>query len=287
MRRNQTEGRPVVYLDETWANSNIGKVRTWVEPDDKVKGGTKGGFRKPSGKGSRLIVLHAGSENDWVDGADLVFQSKKTTGDYHDEMNATTFEEWFHDKLIPNIQPNSLIVMDNASYHSRRLESIPTKNTRKAEMQNWLTAHSIAYPERTIKRELLALIHSSNPQAKYAIDEMAKAAGHEVVRIPPYHCEFNPIELCWSQVKGYIKEHNKKFTLTAVKELTYEGFKKVTPIEWKKNVKHIRKKVENYFWEADNLQDQWINEFCIQVDSDEESRESEGESNVSNSSDDE
>ena len=111
MRRNQTEGRPVVYLDETWANSNIGKERTWVEPDDKVKGGTKGGLHKPSGKGSQLIILHAGSENGWVDGADLVFQSKKTTGDYHDEMNTTTFEEWFHDKLIPNIQPNTLIVM--------------------------------------------------------------------------------------------------------------------------------------------------------------------------------
>ena len=118
----------------------------------------------------------------------LCSRVKKTTGDYHDEMNATTFEEWFHDKLIPNIQPNTLIVMDNASYHSRRLESIPTKNTQKAEMQNWLTAHGIAYPEHAIKRELLALIHSSNPQAKYAIDEMAKAAGHEVVRIPPYHC---------------------------------------------------------------------------------------------------
>ena len=26
-------------------------------------GGTKGGIRKPSGKGSRLIILHAGSEN--------------------------------------------------------------------------------------------------------------------------------------------------------------------------------------------------------------------------------
>ena len=34
------------------------------------------------------------------------------------------------------------------------------------------------------------------------------------------HCELNPIELCWSQVKGHIKEHNQKFTLSAVKGLT-------------------------------------------------------------------
>ena len=36
-------------------------------------------------------------------------------------------------------------------------------------------------------------------------------AGHEVVRLPVGHCELNPIEMAWSQVKGYVKEHNKKY----------------------------------------------------------------------------
>ena len=30
--------------------------------------------------------------------------------------------------------------------------------------------------------------------------------------------------LCRLQVKGHIKEHNKKFTLSAVKDLAYEGY---------------------------------------------------------------
>ena len=33
---------------------------------------------------------------------------------------------------------------------------------------------------------------------KYAVDEMVKAAVHEIVRLPPYHCEINLIELTWS-----------------------------------------------------------------------------------------
>ena len=35
--------------------------------------------------------------------------------------------------------------------------------------------------------------------------KMAKATGHEVVRLLPYHCELNPIEMAWSQRKHYAK----------------------------------------------------------------------------------
>ena len=64
--------------------------------------------------GARVIILGAGGENGWIPHTKLIFQSKKNTGDYHDEMTGDTFEEWFKDKLIPNVLPNSLIVMDNA-----------------------------------------------------------------------------------------------------------------------------------------------------------------------------
>ena len=47
-----------MYLDETWANARDGKEKMWVEDDPTASGGTKGGIRKPSGKGSRLIILH-------------------------------------------------------------------------------------------------------------------------------------------------------------------------------------------------------------------------------------
>ena len=38
------------------------------------------GVRKPSGKGNRLIILHAGGENELVNSADLVFLRKKADG---------------------------------------------------------------------------------------------------------------------------------------------------------------------------------------------------------------
>ena len=84
-------------------------------------------------------------------------------------------------------------------------------------MQDWLRAKGIVFPECSLKRELEQLFVASSPMPKYAVDEMAKAAGHEIMRLPPYHCELNPIELAWSQVKRYIKENNKLYTLTAFK----------------------------------------------------------------------
>ena len=51
-------------------------------------------------------------------GCDWVFKAMKGfSTDYHQEMNAVNFEKWFEEKLLPALPANSLIVMDNASYH--------------------------------------------------------------------------------------------------------------------------------------------------------------------------
>ena len=168
-------------------------------------------------------------------------------------MTAVHFEEWFHDSLLPNLQSNSLIVMDNAPYRSRKLEPVPTMSSTKQQMQDWLTAMGIVFPECSLKRELLQLIVASSPTSKYAVDEMTKAAGHEIARLPPYHCELNPTELAWSQVKRYNKE-NKLFTLTAIKELTFKGFEQLGAEDWKKLIEHVRKKFEDKYWAEDGLQ---------------------------------
>ena len=52
-------------------------------------------YRRPSGKGNRLIILHAGSENGWLPHAELVLEAKKTSGEYHDEMNSERYKYCF------------------------------------------------------------------------------------------------------------------------------------------------------------------------------------------------
>ena len=45
----------------------------WVEDDPKAVSGMKSGICKPSGKDSRLIILHTDSENGWVNGFIIYF----------------------------------------------------------------------------------------------------------------------------------------------------------------------------------------------------------------------
>ena len=51
------------------------------------------------------------------------------------------------------------------------------------------------------------------------------------------------------------------------------------PEQWKNDIKHVETKVEDHFWTADNLQQDYVQEFIIAVGmeldtSDEESRDS-------------
>jgi len=50
-------------------------------------------------------------------------------------------KKWMWEKLIPNLESKSVIVVDNASYHNVQLNRHPTSNARKGEMLFWLDKH--------------------------------------------------------------------------------------------------------------------------------------------------
>ena len=72
---------------------------------------------------------------------------------------------------------------------------MPTMSSRNQQMHDWLTIKGIKYPQSALNKELFQLVCASNSKPKFVVDELAKAARHEVVRLPHYHCELNPIEL--------------------------------------------------------------------------------------------
>ncbi len=105
VRKLRQEGKSIVYTDETWVNAHHGFDHVWVDPDGN------GGWKQPSGKGNRLIVVHAGSRYGWVPNAALVFRSRTKSVDYHDEMNSEHYMEWWSDYLLPNVPPSSATIL--------------------------------------------------------------------------------------------------------------------------------------------------------------------------------
>ena len=80
MRYNWTEGRPAVYLDETWVNKHDGKNKAWGEKDI-ITGGTIGEvnfvilcflfvievmLHKTIWQRRMPYYLHAGGKDGWV-----------------------------------------------------------------------------------------------------------------------------------------------------------------------------------------------------------------------------
>lgn len=107
--------------------------------------------------------------------------AKKGSVDFHDEMDSDRLETLFQDQLLPNLPTGAIIVMDNASYHSRRLEPLPTSKWRKNEIMTWLISRNITVHEDSLKRELLAQVDEVKGRYFFnAVDEMAKKQGFTV-----------------------------------------------------------------------------------------------------------
>ena len=236
--------RPEVYLDETFINRNHSNQFTWYFDEDGPD------VNKPAGKGERVIVVNAITRDGWVNNAQLIFEAKKKTGDYHGQMDWGNFSKWFTEQLLPNIPKNSIIIMDNASYHNTTEENtFPKSNTRKENLRTWLDDKKIPWGEDLLKAELYVLCKLFEPKPDYKIDKIATAAGHSILRTPQYHPELQPIEMCWGVVKNYMAKHCD-FTLQKFRNNLPSAFFQVTP---KTCQKLIAKTVveENKFWKED------------------------------------
>jgi hypothetical protein len=77
-------------------------------------------------------------------------------------MNSKIFEKWVNEQLEPVLPPKSLVVMDNASYHSVREEGTkaPTPNSLKGDIINWLEKNYVPFDKKGKKTELYEIIKS-------------------------------------------------------------------------------------------------------------------------------
>lgn len=148
-----------------------------------------------------------------------------------------------------------------------------TQILKKADILGWLQSKSIPHnPTHTIA-ELLCIVrqHSSNYR-RYELDNLAAEMGHEVIRLPPYHCQYNPIELIWAQIKREVADKNSTFKIRDVRKLLEDAIKHVTIEDWQKCVAHAERLQEEDFVK-EGLRDERIQSIVINLreDSDDSS----------------
>jgi transposase len=77
--------------------------------------------------------------------------------------NTLLFDSWVENLLLPQLKPNQIVIMDNASFHK-------SKKTK----------------------------------------ELIEQAGCELIFLPPYSPDLNPIEKIWANLKKKIRSHLEK-----------------------------------------------------------------------------
>nr|XP_022912390.1 uncharacterized protein LOC111423384 [Onthophagus taurus] len=196
-----------IFLDETWIYKNGSELRRWVKDDDKRSVNIK-----IKSEGDRFTVLHAGYRGGFLENCLLVFNSKNTDKDYHKTMNFQIFYNWVNKNLIPavqNLSGKNVVIMDNAPYHSVLKEKTPTRSSKKSVLIQFLIEHNVNVNERETKAQLWEKIVPFLQQNKkrYVVDDLLLQHNIEVLRLAPYHCQHNAIDLVWAYCKTYYNKH--------------------------------------------------------------------------------
>lgn len=260
IRKYREEGRPIYYLDESWVNvDDCAGPTAWTAgkhdgPDECAAAASK----SATGPRKRLIVLHIGSDKGFLPDGLLCFESKNAGADCRDEMDGERFIEWF-ENVVPMLDPNAVVVMDNAPHHSVKTERIPNaSSSKKAEILEWLGSKGVTVGRPMLKPQLLAKVRQLKPRfSSCVVDNVAKTAGHTVLRLPPYHGEFNPIKLAWAAVKERVKKKNKTFEVEDVRQLITIAVELVTGEDWGGFIERAIEE-ENKIWEVDDIMDELI-----------------------------
>jgi hypothetical protein len=84
------------------------------------------------------------------------------------------------------------------------------------------------------------------------VDELARTHGKEVIRVPPYHCECNPIEFVWGIFKRHVRVRNsllmadRRASMNTIEQLAAEVFEEMKAEHIQNAFQHCYKLWQQY-----------------------------------------
>lgn len=97
-------------------------------------------------------------------------------------MNSEVFEKWLHDELVPRLEEPSIVIFNNASYHSRLFDKLPAFYTEEDDMKGMLKLKIIDLHEFATKDEIYQL-REPLAGSKSFVDQIIAKAGREFLRL--------------------------------------------------------------------------------------------------------
>jgi len=257
--------RDIIYIDETFVSAEQKNEHSQLDRcvSDSTDADMKDS-KESSERNRSCIILHAGNESGLVPGCLSLFSQNETVVDIY--LDEEYFENWFQKSLLPNIRPHSVIVLDNAPCNTIIQHQIPTISWTTDEIRMWLTGHGISWSEDLIKSELIGLVEGIREGiCNYRVDILAREAGHDILRLPPYHGEFNPLMQVWDFVNEHIKKHIGNSALSDVQQLAKDAIERVTGPLWKIYFERIIRE-EDKMWKLDDLIDEMMDKVTIALE---------------------
>jgi len=138
--------KTLVYVDETGFDEFYSRERAYSKRGVKV-------FGKVFGRKIFRINLVAGLQNGEIIAGKF----------YRENTKHQLFEDWFEYQLMPKVQKGCTIIMDNASFHRKKI-----------------------------------------------LTKIASRYDQNIIFLPPYSPDFNPIEKKWGNTKRYLKKDISK-----------------------------------------------------------------------------
>lgn len=176
-------------------------------------------------------------------------------------MNSTIFIEYMNELFASCQQKDPekkfVFILDNAKYH-RCEEGDPgnqgpnrksLSQMNKDELISRLLRRGCPETKESLTKKLKPVLYEMAQQDEYQgrldVEVAAEKFGYNILWLPPYHPELNPIEEAWGLTKQHVALENDGSDFKKVKALILDGFAKANEA-WPKLVRRTKQNEEKY-----------------------------------------
>lgn len=249
----------IVYMDESYIHHHYSAHNDSIyDPTDPEPTERKRGY-----KGSRYCFVGAivsrnpsvsAGQGTLVDEAHFlldtldIFRGGKQKKDYHAMFDHEYFAGWMK-KLLAALEKlnirQTVIVMDNAKYHTVLPDAIPRKSWKKAKLLQYCNDNGMAVEPTDSRATIWESIAPRVASAQPLIVEMARSAGHDVLFSPPHYSDLQPIETVWAIVKGRVgRQYDNSTNMSEVQERLRKAFTELSSHEVEGCIKKAQQALE-------------------------------------------